>query len=86
MTILVKIKDGSEFKVDTSKIKSIFIDRKFLKIIFKKEDIRFEKIQLESFEVYFPRDWKNNNDSSPNYGPYQSILVTIFTNILQNSE
>lgn len=85
MTILVKIKDGSEFKVDTSKIKSIFIDRKFLKIIFKKEDIRFEKIQLESFEVYFPRDWKNNSDPS-DYGPYESMLVTILTNILQNSE
>ena len=84
MTIIVKIKDGSEFIIDVEKIKSVFVDNKFLKISLKKENIRFEKIQLESYKVSFPKDFKKTVNIS--YVPYLSILITIFTNILQNLE
>ncbi|MBN1215471.1 MAG: hypothetical protein JXA99_08495 [Candidatus Lokiarchaeota archaeon] len=45
--------------------------------MFKKEMIKFEKDQLDSFEITFPKDIKN---SDPN--AYETRLIVILSNII----
>ena len=83
MSVIINIKDGSIFEIKLFKMRSISVDKKFLTINYKNDDIKFETKLLESFTNKFPR---SPGEISTQEMILINNLTTILTTILQNQE
>ena len=85
MTILIKLNDTSIFQIVGDRIRSVTVDKGFLKIQLTNEDIRFETKQLEFFQVMFPKSKRSSIYMSPAEFDYEIVLINILTNIMQKN-